>query len=104
MKNSKIKKQVVQLISQDFYLENDHIFPVSADSKEIKDKLKVVIDHLLDKDFERLLNAMYRLDIDESTFKEVLSGVYGNDVSGKLAEIIIDRELLKVETRNRYKG
>ncbi len=103
MKDSQIEKQVVQLISRDFYLEKDTFHPVPAGAEEIRDKLKTVIDHLLEKDFERLLNAMYRLDIDESKFKEVLSGVFGNDVSGKLAEIIIERELRKVETRKRYR-
>jgi hypothetical protein len=104
MKDSQVKKEVVQLISQDFYLESDHFQPVPTDPEEIRIKLKGVIDHLLENDFERLLNAMYRLDIDESKFKQVLSGVYGNDVSGKLAEIIIERELRKVETRKRYQG
>jgi len=104
MKDSQVKKEVVQLISQDFYLESDHFQPVPTDPEEIRNKLKGVIDHLLENDFERLLNAMYRLDIDESKFKQVLSGVYGNDVSGKLAEIIIERELRKVETRKRYQG
>ncbi len=102
MKDIHVKKQVVQLISQDFYLEKDHFQPVPTHTEEIRMKLKVVIEHLLEKDFERLLNAMYRLDIDESKFKQVLSGVYGNDVSGKLAEIIIERELRKVETRKQY--
>jgi hypothetical protein len=104
MKDSQVKKEVVQLISQDFYLESDHFQPVPTDPEEIRNKLKGVIDHLLENDFERLLNAMYRLDIDESKFKQVLSGVYGNDVSGKLAEIVIERELRKVETRKRYQG
>ena len=54
-------------------------------------------------DFEKLLHIMYRLDIDESKFISVISGTYGNDVSGKLAEIVIERELKKMETRNRYK-
>lgn len=104
MKDTQVKKEVVQLISQDLYLERDHFQPVPTDTEEIRNKLKAVIDHLLEKDFERLLNAMYRLDIDESKFNQVLSGVYGSDVSGKLAEIIIERELRKVETRKRYRG
>lgn len=103
MKDSLVKKEVVQLISKDFHLERDHFQPVPSDTEEIRNKLKDVIDHLLENDFERLLNAIYRLDIDESKFNQVISGVYGNDVSGKLAEIIIEREVRKVETRKRYR-
>ena len=103
MKDSLVKKEVVQLISKDFHLERDHFQPVPTDTEDIRNKLKDVIDHLLENDFERLLNAIYRLDIDESKFNQVISGVYGNDVSGKLAEIIIEREVRKVETRKRYR-
>lgn len=102
MKDFQDEKKVIQLISQDFNLEREHFLPDPGNIEEIKRKLRTVIDQLLEKDFERLLNAMYRLDIDESKFKQVLSGMYGNDVSGKLAEIIIERELRKVETRKHY--
>lgn len=104
MKDFREGKQVIQLISKDFNLEHEQLLPVPGNLEEIRGRLKAVIDQLLEKDFERLLNAMYRLDIDESKFKQVLSGVYGNDVSAKLAEIIIERELRKVETRKHYQG
>jgi hypothetical protein len=104
MKDSQDKKQVMELISQDFCIEKHHFLSEPANVEAIRNWLKSILDHLLENDFERLLNAMYRLDIDESKFQEVLSGVYGNDVSGKLAEIIIERELRKVETRKRYQG
>lgn len=97
-------QQVIQMIANDFNLEQEQLLPVPGNLEEIRRRLKAVIDQLLEKDFERLLNAMYRLDIDESKFKQVLSGVYGNDVSAKLAEIIIERELRKVETRKHYQG
>lgn len=104
MKSTEIEKQVVQHLSKDFYLDNDQFLPLPADTGELKNKLKKIIEHLLQADFERLLNAMYRLDIDETRFKSLLSGVHGNDVSGKLAEIVIERELQKIETRMKFKN
>jgi hypothetical protein len=103
MNISETEKQVVQLLSGDFSLDNDHFLSVQDGNQELKDKLKIVIDHLLQTDFEKLLSIMYRLDINESRFKNVISGMYGNDVSGTLAEIVIERELQKVETRKKYK-
>ena len=95
--------EVVQLLSFDFQLDPDHFLPVHDGFEKLRNKVKHVIDHLLQTDFEKLLNIMYRLDIDESKFKAVISGTYGNDVSGKLAEFVIERELKKMETRKRYK-
>jgi hypothetical protein len=104
MKNYPDAKQVVRLLSKDLRLEDDHFNSVPSSLEGIREKLKWIIEHLLQNDFERLLNAMYRLDIDESKFKSVISGTYGNDVAGKLAEIVIERELKKIETRKRYRG
>ena len=103
MKSLEDDNQLVRLLSKDLQLEEGHFHPVPVNMEEIREKLKDVIGHLLQHDFERLLNAMYRLDIEESRFREVISGVYGNDVSGKLAEIIIEREYRKVKTRNQYR-
>lgn len=103
MESSDTRKQIIQLLSVDFAMAEEHFLILQDGNRELKEKVKNVIDHLLQSDFEKLLHIMYRLDIDELKFKAVISGTYGNDVSGKLAEIVIERELKKMETRKRYK-
>jgi hypothetical protein len=103
MESSETRKQIVQLLSGDFSMDEYHFLILQDGNRELREKVKSVIDHLLQSDFEKLLHIMYRLDIDESLFKAVVSGTYGNDVSGKLADIVLERELKKMETRKRYK-
>ena len=103
-KIQQVDNQVLQLINQDFNVDESDLKIVQSDLHEIKLKLIELIDYCLQKDFERLLNAMYRLDINEAKFKGTINGKYGNDISEKLADLIIERELQKIETRNRYQG
>ena len=71
--------------------------------KQFRAKLESLINYLLDKDFERLLMAMYRLDIDEVKFAEVLEGKSGPDIAASITDLVIERELKKIETRKKYK-
>ena len=68
------------------------------------DKLKAWLAHeiqmLMDHDFQRFLNMLYRIDVDEQKAKEAFAD---NDPSWRLAELIIERELQKVESRRKYK-
>ena len=68
------------------------------------DKLKAWLAHeiqlLIDRDFHSFLNMLYRIDVDEQKAKEAFAD---KDPSMKLAELIIERELQKVESRRKYK-
>lgn len=67
---------------------------------ELKKLLTKQIAFLLDRQFERLLQAMYRIDINEQEFRAVLTGEA--PVAEALAELVLQRELKKVETRRLY--
>jgi len=63
------------------------------------------IQELLDTDMNRLTTAMYTLDIDEERFGAAM-GV-SDDVETKasaIAELILGREMKKIETRIRYEA
>lgn len=67
-------------------------------------ELTHIISYLLDKDFNRLLNAFYKIDISEQKIKEILASVSSDKLANKLAKEVIQREMQKVETRQRYKS
>lgn len=94
---------IIELVKLDFNLEENQFQPVENKLSVIREELEKIISFLLEKDFERLLNAMYRLDVSEEEFKEVINGTFGNDVSGKLADLVITRELKKMETRAMFR-
>ena len=96
--------QVSELIIQDLKLESEKSIVEIKHLDELKEKLEKIVAYLLDNDFERLLNAMYRLDISEEKFKMTLSGMSGKSISKEITELIIEREVKKIETRAKYSG
>ncbi|HNP18241.1 MAG TPA: hypothetical protein PKL31_07410 [Fulvivirga sp.] len=94
--------QTVALIQKDFTLEASDL-PASIDSMDkLRIELNKVVSYLLDKDFNRLLNALYRIDVSEAKVKLILSEENPERLSLALTDLIIKRELKKIETRKKY--
>jgi hypothetical protein len=96
------EQKLSELIIQDFNLESEQSLNQIDHLNELKEKLEKIVAYLLDNDFERLLSAMYRLDINEEKFKMALSGIGKNAVSAEITDLIISREIQKLKTRIKY--
>lgn len=92
---------ITNLIIKDFNL-NEAELPQAQNNEEIHQALKRVINHLLDKDLERLLTALYRIDVEEQKFKQILSDSKPDSIASELANLIIERQIKKIETRRKY--
>lgn len=98
---SSLIKQSYQLIRKDLGLEEEWVYEETENSFDRLEKfLTKQISYLLDHNFNRLLNALYRIDIAESDVKQILSG---DDLANKLAKKVIEREKQKVLTRLKYR-
>lgn len=83
--------------------EGEPLSEVPVENAQLEVLRKVLTDHLawlLDYQFERLLQAMYRIDVNEQEFRAVLTG--DAPVAPALAELVLQRELKKVKTRRLY--
>ncbi len=98
-------EEIAALINKDLDIppEGMMIRSEGLDQAMLKLKLSEVIGQLLDSNFEKLCNAMYRLDISEKKFHEVLTQYPKESVAPALAELVIEREWQKVRTRRLYK-
>ena len=94
--------EVSLLIKRDFSLDHSELVHQTTLS-ELLERLAQIVRHLLDKDFESLLHAMYRIDIDEEKLKTALASDPPDNVPSKIATLILERELQKVETRKKYR-
>lgn len=66
--------------------------------------LKNRVRYLMQHDFNRLMTAMYILDVEEERFKAAMA-VSGVDASASaLAEVILEREIEKAATRRKYRN
>lgn len=65
-------------------------------------QLTTHIRYLLDHNFELLLQALYRIDVDEIKFREALELGEPHEVAGNIARLVLDRIVLKAKTRAKY--
>ncbi len=93
---------VLRSIQKDLTLPRTEINSSDLDMEALQSYLMQVIKELLDKDFNRLLHAMYRIDIPEKDFLAVLNTTIPDEIPKEIANLVIDREMQKVASRNKY--
>lgn len=91
-----------KLIKKDFLLENE--LPEVEGFDELRTHLTALINQLLDKDLNKLLLALYRIDIREEKIKNILAHAPADEMAPQIAELIIKKELQKVKTREQYRS
>ena len=70
---------------------------------EIRSALIGHINYLITHDFNKLVAILYRVDISENLLKRNL-GTKETDASAIIAEMIIERQIEKIKTKQQYKS
>jgi len=78
--------------------------PATITMDDVKRMLIERIIHLLQRNPERLMAILYRIDVSESAVNDIFSHAMPLDVPDRLADLIIERQLLKAESRARYRS
>lgn len=87
-----------KLVVKDLNIEEPGI--VFQNLEKLENWLTGEIALLMDQDFERLMQVLYRIDISEEKTKLAFAA---SNPANELAKLIIERELQKVATRKKYK-
>jgi hypothetical protein len=99
-------EHLVSLINKDLgSLEENMMIPAGSgiDRQVIREKLAFLIAHLMQNNFEKLCQAMYRLDVSEARFDKAMNENELQDIPFAIADLVIEREMQKVRTRIMYK-
>lgn len=70
---------------------------------EVNEKLIPLINALIDKDFQSLIQLLYRIDVSEKKIRLYLNQKPNEDSANLIAHLIIERQLQKIETRKKFK-
>ena len=70
---------------------------------DLKARLTIFIADLLESSFEKLCHMVYRHDVSEEKFHEALQSGSAKEQAENIAELVIERELQKVEARKAYR-
>lgn len=74
-----------------------------AIGKKLRQQLSGIINDLINTDFEKLVQLLYRLDIDEAKLKKTLQELTGHDAGDVISQLIIERQIQKLKSRQQYK-
>jgi len=72
-------------------------------TNNFKEELAAYVNQLINKDFEKLVFLLYRIDVKESTIKQLLALPSSQNSGEIIADAIIERQLEKVISRQQYK-
>jgi hypothetical protein len=69
---------------------------------ELKEKLSLHINYLIEHNFQKLVSLLYRIDISEPKLKKLLNDHPGTDAGNIIAELIIERQQQKIKSRQQF--
>jgi hypothetical protein len=96
-----LSEENIPLVRQE--LSSDFNLPVTNNKQQLIDELAVGINQLIQTDFARLINFLYRIDISEQTLRETLEKQADKDAGTLIAGLIIERQLQKLKMRAQFK-
>lgn len=71
--------------------------------EEVKAFLRHHISDLLDRNPQRLMSVLYRIDVAESDVHRTFETAAPDALIDELVELILHRQLQKIETRRKYR-
>jgi len=74
----------------------------SLRDKMLFEQLASDINALIQTDFEKLVNLLYRIDVSETKLKEMLQAHPDRDAGHIIAQLLIDRQVQKIKLRNEF--
>ena len=74
-----------------------------AVAENLHQKLSDHINDLININFEKLVQLLYRLDIDEIKLKKTLQEYPNQDAGKMIAALIIERYLQKIKSRQQFR-
>lgn len=96
---TQINTDLIPLLSQSLEID----LPQNISTEKLLDKLSFHINHLIQSDFQKLISILYRVDIDEKRLKILLEDNSDRDAGIIIAELMIERQLQKIRSRQQYK-
>ncbi len=91
--------EVIKAINQS--LDTD--FRTNDATEVFRSRLSAYINELINHDLNKLISLLYRIDVSEKKLSQMLKDQKGENASMLIADMIIDRQLKKIESKNRMK-
>ena len=89
---------LIEILQKEFLLR----LPEKISIAGLKEMLSAHINYLITHNFNHLVSLLYRIDVSETKLKTLLKENPGEDAGKIIAELIIERQLQKIKTRQQF--
>jgi hypothetical protein len=93
-------REFYSVISSNFELQKADVMTVD----DVKKALSARIRDMLDNNVEQLVSIIYRIDVSQKKVDEIFKNESKDEISVLLADAVIERQLMKVQSRKLYKN
>ena len=87
---------LISIISKDFDI------PDNLSENQLRAAMVDAFAYLIDNDFPKLIQILYKADVDQYKLKELLETVEGSSSAEVIADAYITRQMAKIETWKKY--
>jgi hypothetical protein len=97
---------IQKFVSKDFVKSDYSSFIPTNDFEKLEEFRKYLTEKMkdmLDKNYNLLINTLYRIDISEKKLAGLFSSKNKESIPQKLADLIIERQIEKINFRKRYR-
>jgi hypothetical protein len=91
--------ELISNINEELGIEIKH----QIGENELREQLSAHINYMIQADFQKLINLLYRLDISETKLKTMLEENTDADSGLIIADLIIERQLQKIKSRAEHR-
>ena len=88
--------QLLKLVSKHFEV------PENISETRLREVLVKTFEYLVEDDFPKLLQVLYRADVDQYKLKALLENSEGKSTAEIIADAYLERQQAKVETWKKY--
>lgn len=97
---------IQKFVSKDFVKSDYSSLIPNNDFERLEEFRKYLTEkmkNMLDNNYDLLINTLYRIDISEKKLSELFSSKNREAIPEKLADLIIERQIEKINFRKRYR-
>ena len=103
MNENELYPSLIEKLHKDLSLPENSL-PVINDLSLIRMHLIDKVKEMMSNDYERFLNSLYRIDVNEKKVSEILHSKDRTVIPERLADLIIDRQMMRIRTQILYRN
>jgi hypothetical protein len=93
-------KEIFEIVSGNFEIRHFDVLSI----EDVRRILTLRIREMLDKNLEKLVSTLYRIDVSQKITDEIFKLTSKDDIAVLIADAVIERQIQKIHTRRKYKN